>query len=142
MRYTIGVTIKEKFSSDSYTGFCATNRSGRTFCLCNWGENEEKATKDYYGEYYRIPVFNDIKTAQIYAECLCRQYRRDDVWLLPKEKSKKIRHFYPVKVDSLNFPYSISLSIKHCNLEFKKNRFNERTDLQGTYSFYYINGLK
>lgn len=114
-------------------------------------EVTERINKNYKIEEetpYDILVFNTIEEAQLYCQILARSYRRDDVWHSPSLKSKKIRRFYPVKIDSSNFPYKIKERIitkerRRDKNYITRNRFNEKQDTSlGQYSYYTICRLK
>lgn len=142
MRYTIGCRIEDKILGQPSEGLYVWGPYS-AFLLAEWGEKQEKANKEHRYEYYRILVFDDIKAATIYAQSLCRRFRRDDVGKVNTRKSNKIRHFFPIKVDSSNFKYSLSAPENKPNRDIVQNRFNEDVETPlGEYYCCYITGLK
>lgn len=105
MRYTIGVSIepKHKGKDGKSEGLYALGFAYMPYLL--------KMNKFKYDEKYMttIMVFDDIETATIKARSLSRAYRRDDVAWDKTKKSKSIRRFYPIKIDSQKFPFVIEI---------------------------------
>lgn len=48
----------------------------------------------------KMCVFTNIDECQDYCRLLSRSYRRDDCWNATRQKSRFIRRFYPLKVES------------------------------------------
>lgn len=133
MRYTIGVTMIDKKTKEKDCGFFA--RYGLLALGIIVTDTHDVNNRDY-----NLLIFDNIEDAEKYSQILSRAYRRDDVWLNPKIKSKKIRRFYPLKVDSLNFPFELE-EIK--TYPFKRNRFDEETkEIQGYYKLEKIKKVK
>lgn len=141
MRYTIGCRIEDKTFGQPIDGIFASN-SYVSFVLNEWGEEQEKRNNESKNRYYRIFVFDDINLATVCAQSLSRAYRRDDVARDPSKKSKKIRKFYPVKVDSTKFPYTIEIKEDGGEKKLNKDRFNKEVRPFGKADIYYVTGLK
>lgn len=67
-----------------------------------------KKTKDLENVF--VYVYEDIEKAKSEVSSLSVAYRRDDVAFLPSRKSKYIRNFYLVKLDSPKCPIIIDES--------------------------------
>ena len=141
MRYTIGSTIEDKMLGKKTGGYYVLGPY-HEFILSEWGERQEKISKESNHTHYQIPVFDDIETATIYAQSLARSYRRDDVAIDCRKKSRKIRHFFPVKLDSSNFPYVIGDKAKDGDRKLSRNRFNKEVKPRGAYAYHYLIGPK
>lgn len=97
MRYAIGVEIQDKKSKNKYNGLYVIGKYGLPFVFTS-GSGVKNAT---------IDVYDDIADAKSKVSYLSRTYRRDDVWHSPDKKSRQIRKFYLVKVDSPKFPVKL-----------------------------------
>lgn len=96
MRYAIGVEIKNKNTGNKYNGFYIVGPYGLPFIFTSGCDsNSHNST---------IDIYSDIKEAKKEVSSLTRAFRRDDVWHSPNKKSRQIRKFYLVKVDSPKFP--------------------------------------
>ena len=68
----------------------------------------------------KIPVFYDLEEAKKEVSRLSKAYRRDDVAFSPNKKSRLIRNFFLIKLDSPKCP----IIVKEENKEkSKKNNF-------------------
>lgn len=114
MRYTIGATMIDKKTNEINDGYYAVSKLGTAILLNEF--NIEKY-KDSFGLY----IFDNIEDAVKYSRCLSRCYRRDDVWGNKQIKSKKIRRFYPLKVDSSRFNVDLDFD----NPTTHKNKYDE-----------------
>lgn len=141
MRYSIGLEIIDKSSKHSESGLYGVSLLGFRNIL----------TKENIGKYIACSdkpqcfVFEDATSAELFARMCTRRYRRDDV--CTKEwKSRKIRNFYPIKIDSLNFPFLIARSFLSEDIKPHKmyidcyNNSTKRTTCE--YSIYNIIGVK
>lgn len=118
MRYAIGCEMKAKearYNKKDCNGIYTFDSLGFPYILT---EDSVKESKQIH-----LPVFETAEEAKNYAQRLARSFRRDDV-AFQEGKSKFIRNFYPVKIDSLNFPYVITIesSIKYTQ---EKDRFGK-----------------
>lgn len=103
MRYTIGYSDINKV-----TGKICENR---IYALTDYGlgfllNPKNKIDSEEAGKT-RIYVSDNIEEIKKLVTILSNCYRRDDVWLNSTKKSKLIRNFYPVKIDSSKFPYIV-----------------------------------
>lgn len=128
MRYTIGCEIIDKSTNASFNGIYLVGKIGLPYI-------STKENTKYIGS--SVLSFHDLNEANTYCRYLSRIYRRDDIYNKTK-KSKKIRKFYLLKIDSLNFPYKIV--DKPTRIEkFYYNAFIEKQDKpQGYYELYPI----
>lgn len=127
MRYTIGYSDYNKETEKSTdNGLFANTSYGLPFILTLDNVKPEDFNKT------SIYVSDDIDEIKKAITILAVSYRRDDVWLSPHKKSKRIRRFYPVKIDSSKFPYTISkepackpstLKTKEVNYTAKLNNY-------------------
>ena len=111
MRYAIGVEIEDKKSKDKYSGLYVVGDFGFPGVFVS-GESRN-------ADGYTIDIYDDIEAAKKKVSILARAFRRDDV-AFSKGKSRKIRRFYPVKVDSPKFPVVLKKEDK-AGTERKKN---------------------
>lgn len=124
MRYTIGTEIIDKRTNESFYGIYAFGTLGLSFVMTEKYAFQKEA---------EIMIFDNKEVAENYVRMLARAYRRDDVAFSPRLKSKKIRKFYLVKVDSANFPYKIKPP--HREGSITRNCFNEEgTKVIGHYA--------
>ena len=123
MRYTIGCQIEGKtpfLKKGNAHGIYAFGKYGFNFILST--ENlDKKDLKDTF-----IYVSENIKDIEFIISVLSECYRRDDVAFSPKKKSDYIRQFYPVKIDSSNFPFLLGEKFKNTTVKdkSKKNKVN------------------
>ena len=128
MRYAIGVEIEDKKSQNNYHGRDAIGRYERRFVftsVCN---------ADIHG--CTIDIYADIEEAKKKVGSLTKSYRYDDSIVRlnkllgrrqkQKKKSKKIRRFYLLKVDSPRFPVILK----------DINRFGEKRKNVDAYLFF------
>ena len=83
--------------------------TGGTFSV---GVNFTPETKAEKIEKTRLMVFDSLEDAQKEISDLSKAYRRDDVAFTPQIKSKFIRHFYLIKLDSPKCPVIIDETSK------------------------------
>ena len=134
MRYTIGCTIIKKVSNEKKIGFFSLSGILGLGTLLNM-KNIDDAPSNY-----KLLVFDDIKSVQTYCQILSRSYRRDDVWANSSIKSKQIIKFYPLKIDSLKFPFELNIVGEK---PFYEDRFkNRHNEVQGRYFIADITKLK
>ncbi len=135
MRYVIGVTFTKKSDGSKYDGYYAKGEYGFSFVLTNYSYKENQ-------ENIIIPVFNNINDAITYSQMLSRAFRQDDSWI-KKGRSQMIRRFYPVKLDSSKFPYTVKLIDNQPKTHhLYRNRFNEESSEKISYQNYYVEKLK
>jgi len=132
MRYTIGVEMIPKEGNAKATYIKGIFASTGWFYEVLTPEGFKRVIERKRKAF--IPIFDDAETAQTFAQGLSRAYRRDDCG--PGKnltiKSKIVRKFYPIKVDSLNFPYNV------CNDDFKikkidLDRYGKKIHTEETY---------
>ena len=129
MRYTIGCEMEDKKGKEpTFHGIVAYGTLGFSFVMTEEHDIDKEVD---------IMVFDDRKTAEDYVGLLARCYRRDDVAFRPSLKSRRIRKFYLIKVDSAKFPYKIKPTNKTVYVE--RNRFNEKLSKKvGKYTYYKV----
>lgn len=71
-------------------------------------------------EKTKLMVFEDLEEAKKEISALSKAYRRDDVAFSPQIKSRYIRHFYLIKLDSPKCPVIIDESSRE---KSKKGNF-------------------
>lgn len=98
MQYAIGCSIKSKDGTESRNGLWCYNGLFEVI-LPFKGEYPEKPDKQF-----TTRVFEFSKWAVYECQRLTKKYRCNEAG-----RGKYIRNFYPVKVDSLNFPFRISI---------------------------------
>lgn len=116
MRYVIGCSVKTKDGTEFKNGLWVRNALFE-FILPFSGDNgmiERRVITDVF-EY---PEWAILKCQQ-----LARKYRYNRDTLVT---SSYIRNFYPLKVDSLNFPFRISI-VPETVCYMTGNRFGEPT---------------
>lgn len=101
MRYTIGCSITDKKTNETYEGYYSIGGCGFD-CVLTPSSLEKIKEKNKLNEYW-VYVFDNPEDVEYYCRYLARCYRRDDVWANKTVKSKKIRRFYPLKIDSSKF---------------------------------------
>ena len=116
MRYTIGCSIEDKATKDRYEGFVGIDSLGLEYVLTEDVIKRDIESEDNKKEL-TILVYDNLELAEKAISSHAKSYRRDDVWLSPWKKSKKIRKFYLIKIDSSNFNYEIEE-----NKNFKKKK--------------------
>lgn len=142
MRYTIYSEITDKETQKKYCGPVVIGKYGCPYILTSLNSVKESLMDDNKKEEFSILVFTNAKEAELYCQILTRSYRRDDVAFYPSKKSKKIRKFFPVKIDSSKFPCLIEKADNKDRF-ISKNRFNEKqVSSMGTYHYYRICGIK
>lgn len=107
MRYTIGVSIWKKTSPDDVCegiyGF------GPFMIPYIHTPNRDARLKDSV-----FPVFSNAADAEHFARVLSRDYRCDDICPHGRRaRSSYIRRFYPLKVDTKEFPYNYGVDDSH-----------------------------
>lgn len=121
MRYAIGCQVKRKgMIGPGFSGIYVQDEYALPFIKTSLTE-----------ETVLIPIFDSDKDAELFAQILARSYRRDDVWLNDKLKSRSIRKFYPLKIDSSNFPFKVEIQEgdgKCRDLKLKYDRFKNRDE--------------
>lgn len=117
MRYVIGCTIIDKATGNVSDGIIGTGSFGIDYFLTE--ENFDKCAKTSKNQTY---VYTSLEDVIREANERCVSYRRDDVWTKDKHwlKSKSIRRFYPLKVDSNNFKFNVV----PCEQEKDKKKFD------------------
>lgn len=120
MRYVIGCSIEDKETRNKYDGLIVFSGLGLNYILTDeiLDKDTEKGNKTY------ICVYDDLATAEKEVSKFAKAYRRDDVWTKEKHwvKSKKIRKFYLIKVDSPKFPYTLKVDTERKNKKTEKNK--------------------
>ena len=103
MRYVIGCSIEDKITKDKSEGICCIDRTIGLFPTLY----SESIGKDDKKTYTR--VYTDLVAVQKTISELAKAYRRDDVWHKGQKwlKSKKIRKFYALKIDTPKSSYTI-----------------------------------
>lgn len=115
MRYTIGVTIIDKKTKEEYSGYYACGEFGFMYVMTK--DNIPSLLEKKSLQNYSLYIFDNVKDAEYFCRSLSRSYRRDDVWANQSLKSRKIRRFYPLKVDSSNFIFELDENYTHSKLK-------------------------
>lgn len=137
MRYTIGVSMEDKYTGVIEEGFYGIGFLGLTSII---GEDSVKGSLKENRTLYSIYVLDNIEDAEFLCRKLSRSYRRDDVWKNSGRKSRKIRRFYPLKVDSSKFPFLLDEK-KHTN-RIKKGIYGEDLSPSREFTYQDIVGFK
>lgn len=106
MRYTIGISIWKKATPDVISsGLFSFGWFGLNHIIPLPYAPDCNIKMDF------LPVFDNAADAQAYARHLSRRYRFDDTASTGKKhRSAYIRRFYPVKIDTKEFPFRILTS--------------------------------
>lgn len=126
MRYTIGTTIIDKRTKTEYSGYYASGSLGLSCVLTK--EDIPSILEKNHLRNYSLYIFDRIEDAEYFCRALSRSYRRDDVWDNNTIKSKKIRRFYPLKVDTPKFIFELDEKVS--NTKLKVNCYGNKTDNQ------------
>lgn len=133
MRYTVGVEINIEFKDGSHENMNGLLISG----FCGIHEvlpyNSQSLEKEK-----TLIVFDSTEDATLYAQAMARSYGKDNSWH-GKKIEKMTRNFYPVKIDSANFPFEIKNSKIGERRAFFYNRFAEKTDKRSL-TYFYLTG--
>lgn len=128
-QYVVGYTSIDKFTNEKNEGIYVEGSWSLAIILTE--ESLKNKTKKDISEL-SIVIFDNIKTCENYCRALSRLYRTDDVaFKNPKEKSKKIRRFYPLKLNSSNLKWlkdSINLEKIDREGRMKYNEFAEKIE--------------
>lgn len=134
MRYTIGYSDYKKETGESFDGgIYASTSYGLPYILTT--DNFEPQDKNSVTIY----VSDDLEEIKKAISILSVSYRRDDVWLKPHLKSKKIRRFYPLKIDSSKFAFTIDNKPAYKKPSTLKTK---ELDFTATLENYKITGMK
>lgn len=132
MRYAIGYMKKNKQKNTiDCHGIYAY---GDFFLPALLSFDTEKVKEDRFKRTF-IPVFT-LEEGKKAVKILSNAYRRDDVAFNKKIKSRFIRNFYLIKVDSSKFPYALEDINKENHME------NKRLQLKATGQYYCIKAIK
>lgn len=110
MEYTIGCTIIEKKDNSKTQGLLACGNFGFQFLLTKKEVQDCIDKRILKDKGYLIYTFDNVEDAVYYSRVLTKAYRRDDCSNNFRIKSKKIRMFYPLKIDSSKFEYELENS--------------------------------
>lgn len=137
-QYVIGYTSIDKLTKEKNEGIYINGSWGLALIL-NEEALKNKTKKDI--SKFSITIFDNIETCEKYCRALSRLYRTDDVaFKNPKEKSKKIRRFYPLKLNSPNLKWlKDSICLEKIDREglMKYNEFAEK--IEKPYPIQYYN---
>ena len=122
MRYTIGITMIDKETKDTVEGYYSIGGCGFSAILDE--SNLKRLKKDNKLNEYWIYVFDNVEDVEYFCRYLSRAYRRDDVWGNDKLKSKKIRRFYPLKIDSSKFNLILDEEFRYGKLKHDIYRYD------------------
>lgn len=124
MRYIIGINITNKETKKVSDGFAIIDSLGLYPSLYTKENILEKLKEDK--QIFTI-VYPDLDSVQNAISEYSKLFRRDDCWSKSQiwKKSKYIRKFYAIKVDTLKFPFKIGEPYK-----FEKSRLKEKPIFQ------------
>ena len=114
MRYILGISIVDKDTKEVREGYARVDSLGLYPNLLTIKKAYEELEQD---KEVKVIVYDNLEDLQKDIERFSKAFRRDDVhrddqiW----QKSRKIRKFYPIKIDSSNFPFKV----KETNLKTK-----------------------
>lgn len=105
MRYILCCKIIDKATGKEDDGFCLFDSLGLYPSLFTKEVIDKRLKED---KTLLTLIYDDLEYAQQRVSEMSKAFRRDDVWAASKWiKSKKIRNFYLLKVDSSKFPYKL-----------------------------------
>lgn len=113
MRYIIGYEAIDKEKLKNPNNPYIKDEGCKGLYAFNWlAYILNNKTKPETIEKTKLMVFDDLEEAEKEISELSKAYRRDDVAFSPKIKSRYIRHFYLIKLDSPKCPVIIDESTK------------------------------
>lgn len=133
MRYTVGVETNIEFKDGSHENINGLLVSG----FCGIHEILPYDIQSLKKEKTLI-VFDSAEDATLYSQAVARTYHKRNSWN-GKKVEKMTRNFYPVKIDSVNFPFKIKDSQTGEKRGFFYNRFAEKTDKRSL-TYFYLTG--
>ena len=103
MRYTIGASMWKKRKPDTVVeGIYGFGHYAIPYIHI---PDKDAKLKDSV-----FPVFSNAADAEHFARVLSRAYRCDDTYVHGRQsRSSYIRRFYPLKIDTKEFPYQIKI---------------------------------
>lgn len=110
MRYVLGVACLERETEQYCEGIALVDKYGLYPYIGTKSGIEQKLDRD---EEIRTIIYDDLESIQKTISDFSKRFRREGVskphqtWLKPKRSFR----FYPIKVDSSNFPYKVGEKI-------------------------------
>lgn len=114
MRYILGISIIDKDTKEVREGYARVDSLGLYPNLLTIEKAYEELEQD---KEVKVIIYDNLEDVKKDIERFSKAFRREDVHRNDQiwQKSRKIRKFYPIKIDSSNFPFKV----KETNLKTK-----------------------